>query len=350
MAVRTVLGPRAARRCSARLSEREATVQGKPSSFSKTRVVTNHLGSERQSRLAQSTRFCGLLRGFPASKSTFPCLARYTKRFRTLLHLTKRIKILRNHNRSQSDGIRGSVHCFPYKGDSRDEALQDAYGASVLFLLVGVPAYCQRGTFGLDARPDVRQIWITSVRSQALGADIEGQVIILHPNPKRGGPGIVAGGEIRLPTDTQNHAKEFAVFGGADFQLHDLSIGVDAQVRKIYLPPAKVDNQFFVRDKMELVEIPVVLKYMFGSQKRVFIQAEGAPEFTPHFRDAGALLSYRIPISTTDILCEAARDITLGNGTPRQPTKTGTSSLWKTTTTPPASTTGKAISFPVASV
>lgn len=163
-----------------------------------------------------------------------------------------------------------------------------------LLLLMGVPAYCQRGTFGVDAgQTSDRFGSLPSV--SGLEANIEGKIVVLHPNPKRGGPSIVAGGEIRLPTDTQNHAKEFAVFGGADFQLHDLTIGVEAQVRKIYLPPATVDNQFFVRDKMELVEIPLVLKYKFGPLKRAFVQAEGAPEFTPRFRNAGALLQLPHP-------------------------------------------------------
>ncbi|MGA2101743.1 MAG: hypothetical protein ABSG34_11600 [Candidatus Sulfotelmatobacter sp.] len=157
-----------------------------------------------------------------------------------------------------------------------------------LFLLAAVPAYCQRGTFGVDVGQTSDKFGALSSVS-GLEAEIEGQFTVLQSNLKTGRPAIVAGGEIRLPTDTQNHAKEFAVFGGPNFQFHDLSIGVDAQIRKIYLPPANVDNQVFVRDKMELLEIPVVLKYKFGSSKRAFVQAEGAPEFSPHYRSAGSL-------------------------------------------------------------
>ncbi len=156
-----------------------------------------------------------------------------------------------------------------------------------LFLLAAVPAYCQRNTFGVD-------VGQTSDKFGALGAvsglevNIEGQVTVLHPNAKKGGPSIVAGGEIRLPTDFASHAKEFAVYGGPSFQYHNFSFGVNAQIRKIYLPTAFVDNQFFVRDKMELLEIPLVLRYNFGSAQRAFIQVQGAPEFTPRFRANGS--------------------------------------------------------------
>ena len=40
---------------------------------------------------------------------------------------------------------------------------------------------------------------------------------------------------------------------------------------------------------MELLEIPVVLRYKFGPEKRAFIEAEGAPEFSPRWRSAGSL-------------------------------------------------------------
>jgi hypothetical protein len=157
-----------------------------------------------------------------------------------------------------------------------------------LFLLAAVPAYCQRGTFGVDVGQTSDKFGALSAVS-GLEADVEGQFTVFPSNPKTGRPAIFAGGEIRLPTDTQNHAKEFAVFGGPNFQFHDLSIGVDAQIRKIYLPPANVDNQVFVRYKLELLEIPVVLKYKFGPAKRAFVQAEGAPEFAPHYRSSGSL-------------------------------------------------------------
>jgi hypothetical protein len=157
-----------------------------------------------------------------------------------------------------------------------------------LFLLAAGPAYCQRNTFGID-------VGQTSDKFGSLGsvsgleADIEGQVTVLHSNPKKGTPSIVVGGEIRLPTDTADHAKEFAIFGGPRFKIHNLSLGFNAQIRKIYLPTANVNNQIFVRDKMALFELPLVVRYNFGSAQRAFIQVEGAPEFTPQFRTNGSL-------------------------------------------------------------
>ena len=157
----------------------------------------------------------------------------------------------------------------------------------VLALAV-VPAYAQRGTFGINVGQTTDQFGSLPSTS-GIEVGIDGKLIVLQSNPKKGGPNIVAGGEIRLPTDTQNHAKEFAVFGGPEFVWGNLTIGAHAQIRKIYLPPSHVENQFFVRDKMELLEIPIVAKYAFGPAKRAFIEAEGAPEFSPRFRSGGSL-------------------------------------------------------------
>ena len=157
----------------------------------------------------------------------------------------------------------------------------------VLALAV-VPAYGQRGTFGVNVGQTTDQFGsLPSTSGVEVG--IDGKLIVLQSNPKKGGPNIVAGGEIRLPTNSQNHAKEFAAFGGPEFVWGNLTIGAHAQVRKIYLPPSHVNNQFFERDKMELLEIPIVVKYAFGPAKRAFIEAEGAPEFSPWFRAGSSL-------------------------------------------------------------
>jgi hypothetical protein len=163
-----------------------------------------------------------------------------------------------------------------------------------LLLTLAVPAYSQRGTFGIDVGQTTDKFGSLPSKS-GLEAGIDGQLTIIQSNPKKGGPSIVAGGEIRLPTDTSNHAKEYALYGGLAFQVHNLTIGADAQVRKIILPPANVNNQVFIRDKMELLEIPLVVKYTFGSSKKAFIQAQGAPEFSPRFRSAGSLLQLPNP-------------------------------------------------------
>jgi hypothetical protein len=157
-----------------------------------------------------------------------------------------------------------------------------------LFLLAAVPAYCQRGTIGID-------VGQTSDKFGALAPvtglefDIDGQVTVIKANQKEGGPSIVAGGEVRIPSDVSfNHAKEYALFVGPSFQVHDLSIGVNAQLRKIYLPTANVDNQLLNRDTMKLFQLPVVIKYAFGPGKRAFVQAQGEPEFSPHFHRSSA--------------------------------------------------------------
>jgi hypothetical protein len=159
-----------------------------------------------------------------------------------------------------------------------------------LFLLAAIPAYCQRGTIDINAGQ-------TSDKFGALpsvnGADLDltGEVAVIQPSAKNGGPSIVAGGEVRVPTDDKNHAKEFAVFGGLAFQARsNFSIGLNVQIRKIDLPSATVNNQILVRYNLELLELPVVLKYKFGAANGAFIEVQGQPEFTPHYRTAAPSL------------------------------------------------------------
>ena len=152
-----------------------------------------------------------------------------------------------------------------------------------LIVLASVPAYCQRGTFGVDiGQTSDKFDALSSVSGLVVG--IDGELTIIKGNAKENGPSVVVGGEIRLPSDTANHAREYAVFGGPRFHVRDLSIGFNAQVRKIVLPTANVNNQFFARDTMELLEIPLVLRYNFGSNKRAWVEVQGAPEFSPRFR------------------------------------------------------------------
>lgn len=163
-------------------------------------------------------------------------------------------------------------------------------GLLLLFLLATVPAYCQRGSIDINGGE-------TSDKFDSLptvyGAilDVNGELTVKKPSAKNGGPSIVAGGEVRVPTDDTNHAKEFAVFGGVAFQAtSNFSIGVNAQVRKIDLPAASVDNQILVRGNLELLQIPIVLKYKFGPDKRFFVHAQGEPEFTPRYRAPKSVL------------------------------------------------------------
>ncbi len=160
---------------------------------------------------------------------------------------------------------------------------------SFFVLLAVVPAYCQRGTFGIDVGQTSDKFAALSPVT-GLEFDIDGQLTVLRANEKSGRPAIAAGGEVRLPTDTGNHAREYAIFGGPEFHARNITIGVHAQLRKIVLPNADVNNQIFVRDSLRLLELPVVIKYNFGPGRRAFVQAEGAPEFTPHFRRSSSQL------------------------------------------------------------
>jgi hypothetical protein len=163
-------------------------------------------------------------------------------------------------------------------------------GIFLLFLLAAVPAYCQRGTLDLNAgETSDKFAALPTVNSAVL--DINGDVTVKKPSAKLGGPGIVAGGEVRVPSDNTNHAKEFAVFGGLAFQASsNFSIAVHAQVRKIDLPVATINNQIVVRDNLELLQIPIVLKYKFGPDRRAFVNVQGEPEFTPRYRASKSTL------------------------------------------------------------
>lgn len=160
----------------------------------------------------------------------------------------------------------------------------------LLFLTAAVPAYCQRGSIDINGGETSDKFDSLSTVSGPI-LDINGEVAVKKPSAKNGGPSIVAGGEVRVPSDSTNHAKEFAVFGGVAFQAtSNFSIAVHAQVRKIDLPAADVDNQILVRGNLELVQIPIVLKYNFGREKRFFVHAQGEPEFTPRYRAPKSVL------------------------------------------------------------
>jgi hypothetical protein len=151
-----------------------------------------------------------------------------------------------------------------------------------LFLLAAVPAYCQRGTFGALVGQTSDKFDSLSTENGVLFG-IDGQMAVIKGDGKTNRPSIVAGGEIRLPDDTANHAREYAVYGGPRFHARNFLIGFNVQLRQINLPTANVDNQFFVRYRMRLLELPVVLQYKFGPERRAYIEVQGAPEFTPHW-------------------------------------------------------------------
>lgn len=168
----------------------------------------------------------------------------------------------------------------------------------LLFLFTAIPAFCQRGTIDVNAGETSDQFAaLPSVNGIVL--DLNGEITVKKPNPKKGGPSIVAGGEVRVPGDDTDHAKEFAVFGGLAFQARsNFSIGVNAQIRKLELPAATVENQVFVRGNLEMLQIPIVLKYNFGPSRRAFVHVQGEPEFTPRYlapKSSLTLLSFPHP-------------------------------------------------------
>jgi hypothetical protein len=171
-------------------------------------------------------------------------------------------------------------------------------GVCLLFLLAVVPAFAQRGNLGIDVGQISDQFAnIPSTSTELL--DINGELVVIKPSIKKDTPGIVGGGEIRLPADTNNHAKEYAVYGGLIFGAHNFTVGIDAQVRKIYMPVAILDNQTLNRDNLELLQIPLTIKYKFGPAKKAFVSAQGEPEFTPHYKQS-PLSKIELPNPTFD--------------------------------------------------
>jgi hypothetical protein len=167
-----------------------------------------------------------------------------------------------------------------------------------VFFMATVPVYAQRGNLGVDvgATSDTFGGLATTT---APVVDINGEFAVFQSNPKTGRPAVVAGGEARFPSNANSdHAKEYAVFGGLHWQFGNFTVGVDGQLRKIYLPVAFEDNQFFPRDKMELLELPLVLRYKFLSSRKAFVEAKGAPEFSPRWRSSGA--TFQLPNPTFD--------------------------------------------------
>lgn len=164
-----------------------------------------------------------------------------------------------------------------------------------LFFLATVPAYCQRGNLGIDVG-ETSDTFAGLPTNTSPVVDINGEFTIFKYNPKTSRPDVVGGGEARFPSDAASeHAKEYAAYGGVHWHFGELTVGVDGQFRKVYLPVAFENNQFFARDKMELFELPIVLRYNFLSSKKAFVEAKGAPEFSPRWRSPGTALELPNP-------------------------------------------------------
>jgi hypothetical protein len=159
----------------------------------------------------------------------------------------------------------------------------------VIFLsLAAFPALAQeqpqRGNLGIDVG-EVSDRFGSQPRFTDPVGDVNGELVVVRGSEKEGWPNVLAGGEIRFPTNTQNHATEFAAYGGLGFKVtNSFTAGFHVQVRKIYVPPSSIDDQTFNRDNMELLQLPLFGEYKFGTGKHIFIRAEGEPEFHPRFK------------------------------------------------------------------
>jgi len=157
---------------------------------------------------------------------------------------------------------------------------------AALFLVFTAAA--QNATLGVDVG-EISDRFGALTRNTDAVAMIDGQGTIFDWT-KGGGPDIVVGGEIRLPSDTSTHATEFAGFAGPEFWLRGrFMVGLHVTARKAYLPSSEINGMFFERDRMLLLELPVVAEYKFGPSRHAFIEAQGTPEFSPHFSGSAAV-------------------------------------------------------------
>lgn len=169
-------------------------------------------------------------------------------------------------------------------------------GVCLLFL-AAVPAFSQRGTLGIDVGQTSDKFGGLA-RTSSAEAVVDGEIIAYKSPDTDHGADVVAGTELRFPVNTTNHANEYAFFGGAKFRFTpSLSAGFHIQVHQIDTPPSVIAGEVFNRARMRLLEIPGVIQFKFGPDKRAFIRAEGGLEFSPKLKAAAGVV---IPNPTLD--------------------------------------------------
>lgn len=161
-------------------------------------------------------------------------------------------------------------------------------------VLTALPAAAQdgdRGFIGLEAGQTSDKFGGLAPVKGPMGG-VEGEFFLIKGTEKNATPNVVLGGEIRFPSDTSQHASEFAGYAGPQFRAgsHWL-IGFHAQVRKLYIPPGQLEGATFNRDKMLMFEIPFVLEYRFGALRHAFVQLQASPEFSPRLKSTTVLPS-----------------------------------------------------------
>jgi len=176
---------------------------------------------------------------------------------------------------------------------------------STIVLVAAAPAYGQqqqpqpRGYFGINVGETSDEFGGQWAKT-GLAGGVEGEFTILRGGGKNNWPSVVAGGEVVFPTNTQKHADEFAIYGGPIFRFgQKFSVGFHGQVRKILVPPSNLNGVAFNRLNMELLELPLVAEYKFSTAPRhAFVQAQIAPEFSPHYKASAP--NYPLPNPSFD--------------------------------------------------
>jgi hypothetical protein len=147
----------------------------------------------------------------------------------------------------------------------------------------------QYGNLGIDFGVISDRFGATPKATTAVGI-ISGQGAIIQGSQKAQSPDLVLGGEVVVPTGTAKHADEFAGFGGPMFHFTgQLTAGFHLQVRKLDLPSGTLPTgQTFIRNNMLLLELPLVVNYKFLEDKKAFVEAQVAPEFSPRFSNGSS--------------------------------------------------------------
>lgn len=161
------------------------------------------------------------------------------------------------------------------------------FAAFLIAPLAAMPAYAQRGDIAINGGETADHFGGQSRSTSAIAA-LDGEVIIFRSPDRDRGADVVAGGEVRFPQDTNNHASEQALFVGPFFHFgKHLSAGIHLQLHRMVLPPEISTGlyPFFNRDRFELLEVPGVVEYKFGPDNHFFVRAEGGPEFSPRFKN-----------------------------------------------------------------
>ena len=126
-----------------------------------------------------------------------------------------------------------------------------------VIVLAAVPAYCQRGTFGID-------IGQTSDKFDALSSvsglevDVDGQITVLKSNRNRVAPASWPGARSACRPIPEIMPRSTPSLEDLVFQFRELSIGVERSGPQDRSSHARPSIQVFARDTMELLELPVV--------------------------------------------------------------------------------------------